>query len=144
VLEKPSADAETAEAETRASEPSQETVLGKQLLDVRDRLADEIKAHGKPLCYLRGDFYDRPVHPVFALHRSKIGVGLDPKELYQREIFVWLPHLLPGCPEKFKCTCGDRLSRNGLFNLSSRIDTKNNTYRLQRGPNRTPSPFYAN
>ncbi|KAJ6607327.1 hypothetical protein B0H10DRAFT_2072345, partial [Mycena sp. CBHHK59/15] len=87
----------------------QESAISKQLSDAKKRLTDEIKAHGQPLCYQRGDFYDRPPHPVFALGR-----GLDPTAVYHRKIFVWLPNFLPGHPERFKCTCGKPLSRKGF------------------------------
>ncbi|KAJ7189529.1 hypothetical protein GGX14DRAFT_609136 [Mycena pura] len=87
----------------------EESVISKQLRDTKTRLADEIKTHGQPLCYTRGDFYDRPPHPVFALGR-----GSDPTVVYRREIFVWLPQYLPGHPDRFKCTCGMPLSRKGF------------------------------
>ncbi|KAJ7762431.1 hypothetical protein B0H14DRAFT_3165638 [Mycena olivaceomarginata] len=79
----------------------EESVISEQLRDTKERLTDEIKAHGQPLCYKWGDFYDRPPHPVFALGR-----GLDPTVVYHRKVFVWLPNYLPGHPDRFKCTCG--------------------------------------
>ncbi|KAF8164387.1 hypothetical protein K438DRAFT_268271 [Mycena galopus ATCC 62051] len=39
--------------------------------------------------------------------------GLDPSELYPHDVFIWIPNLLPGAPDRFKCTCGKVLSRNG-------------------------------
>lgn len=98
-----------AEAETRASEARTDSVLQKYFLSVRKRLSAEIKKYGSTVCYRRGDFYDRPPHPVFSLQRS-----LDPTQLYMRDIFVWLPNLLPGHPDRFKCTCGKPLNRNGM------------------------------
>ncbi|KAJ7136578.1 hypothetical protein C8R44DRAFT_728563 [Mycena epipterygia] len=92
-----------------ASEASPDSAVHKQLLSVRKRLTEEIKRYGTTLCYRRGDFYDRPPHPVFMLQRS-----LDLTQLYSREVFVWLPYLLPGCPDRFKCICGLPLVRNGF------------------------------
>ncbi|KAJ7754699.1 hypothetical protein DFH07DRAFT_959733 [Mycena maculata] len=99
----------TAEAETQASEASTDSTLQKQLLSVRKRLTAEIKKYGTTMCYRRGDFYDRPPHPVFALQRSS-----EPTPLYSRDIFVWLSFLLPGRPDSFQCTCGKPLNRNGF------------------------------
>ncbi|KAK7008393.1 hypothetical protein R3P38DRAFT_3590350 [Favolaschia claudopus] len=59
-------------------------------------------------------FYDRPPHPVFALHNGMKVNGLDPRDLYLRDVFIWLPYLLPGSPKRFICTCGGALSRNGF------------------------------
>ncbi|KAJ6590674.1 hypothetical protein DFH09DRAFT_1140004, partial [Mycena vulgaris] len=87
----------TAEVETQASEASPNSAVHKQLLSVRKRLTEEIKRYGTTLCCRRGDFYDRPTHPVFALQRS-----LNPTQLYSREVFIWLPYLLPGCPDRFR------------------------------------------
>ncbi|KAJ7141480.1 hypothetical protein C8R44DRAFT_932126 [Mycena epipterygia] len=103
-----------AEAETQSSEPADHSVLQKQLVDLAKRLSDEEQEYGKPLCYLRGDFFDRPPHPVFALQTGKDTTGLDPDQLYLRKVFVWLPYLLPGHPDRFKCTCGMQLSKNGF------------------------------
>ncbi|KAJ7889507.1 hypothetical protein B0H14DRAFT_3709849 [Mycena olivaceomarginata] len=36
------------------------------------------------------------------------------KPLCYLRVFVWLPYLLPGCPDRFKCTCGKPLSKNGF------------------------------
>ncbi|KAK6974250.1 hypothetical protein R3P38DRAFT_2812166 [Favolaschia claudopus] len=41
------------------------------------------------------------------------GVGLNADSLYQRKVFIWMPHLLPGSPDSFKCHCGNILVRNG-------------------------------
>ncbi|KAJ7738873.1 hypothetical protein DFH07DRAFT_778935 [Mycena maculata] len=40
--------------------------------------------------------------------------GLDPDKLCFPMVLVWLPHLLPGHPDRFKCTCGKPLSKNGF------------------------------
>jgi chaperonin cofactor prefoldin len=92
----------------------EESVISEQLRDTKERLTDEIKAHGQPLCYKWGDFYNRPSHPVFAL-----GHGLDPTVVYHHKIFVWLPNYLPSHPDRFKCTCGNPLCRKGLSPTSS-------------------------
>ncbi|KAJ6482041.1 hypothetical protein C8R47DRAFT_1283386 [Mycena vitilis] len=113
VLDSTEADA-PAEAETHSSEPGKESALHKWFVSVRDRLSIEIKKYKSPLCYQRGDFYDRAPHPVFALQWSmKRNTELDPSELYPHDVFVWIPNLLPGAPNRFKCTCGKPLSRNG-------------------------------
>ncbi|KAJ7896333.1 hypothetical protein B0H14DRAFT_3612314 [Mycena olivaceomarginata] len=115
VLETTETNSATAEAETGASEAGIDSVLQKQFAILKDRLSKEIKKYGSPLCYRRGDFYDRPMHAVFALHRSMgSNHGLDPSELYARDVFIWIPNLLPSAPDRFKCTCGKPLSRNGF------------------------------
>jgi hypothetical protein len=50
--------AEVAEAETRRSEAPAKSVLHIYLEKVQKRLVAEEAAHGKPLCYDRGDFFD--------------------------------------------------------------------------------------
>ncbi|KAJ6489576.1 hypothetical protein C8R47DRAFT_1124811 [Mycena vitilis] len=109
ILDTIEANETVAEAETRQSEAATDSALHTFLLSVRKRLSMEIKKHGGPLCYARGEFFERPMHPVFALQRS-----LDPTRLYSRDVFVWLPSLLPGHPDRFVCTCGKPLSRNGF------------------------------
>ncbi|KAJ7772000.1 hypothetical protein DFH07DRAFT_937710 [Mycena maculata] len=114
VLDTTETNVATAEAETRSSEAKKDSVLQKQFTSLRDRLSTEIKQYGSPLCYRRGDFYDRAPHPVFALHRGTGSQGgLDPTELYARDVFIWIPNLLPGAPNRFKCTCGKPLGRHG-------------------------------
>ncbi|KAK7034886.1 hypothetical protein R3P38DRAFT_2518492, partial [Favolaschia claudopus] len=98
-----------AEVEFEASEAQPGSVLQNQLRGVLKRLLKEINKYNMPLCYRRGDFFDRPPHPVFALRCS-----LEPTQLYWRKVFIWLPNLLPGCPSTFKCTCGKPLIRNGF------------------------------
>ncbi|KAK6971914.1 hypothetical protein R3P38DRAFT_2586309, partial [Favolaschia claudopus] len=107
-------EASSAEAEVEAAETIPDSELRKQLVALKTRLDSEIKIHNMPLCYVRGDFFDRPPHPVFALHNSLAGTGLNPSGLYLRDVFIWLPYLLPGCPKRFMCTCGSALSRNGF------------------------------
>ncbi|KAK7002064.1 hypothetical protein R3P38DRAFT_2356625, partial [Favolaschia claudopus] len=110
-------DGNGAESESDAAETGTDSEIHKQLVAVKARLDNEIKTHQMPLCYVRGDFFDRPPHPVFALHNSMKGTGLNPRDLYLRDVFVWLPYLLPGCPKRFICTCGAALSRNGELRL---------------------------
>ncbi|KAJ7673572.1 hypothetical protein B0H14DRAFT_3687689 [Mycena olivaceomarginata] len=52
--------AAAAEAETQSSEPAPSSVIHKQLTAIQERLLEEETTHGKPLCYLCGDFFDRP------------------------------------------------------------------------------------
>ncbi|KAJ7444453.1 hypothetical protein FB451DRAFT_1434299 [Mycena latifolia] len=91
LLDNAETNAETAEAETQSSEAGQDTVLHKQLLALKERVSHEIEVHGSPLCYLKGDFYDRPSHPVFALQRSKDRTGLNPNQLYWRKTDLNVP-----------------------------------------------------
>ncbi|KAK7017601.1 hypothetical protein R3P38DRAFT_3559537 [Favolaschia claudopus] len=107
-------DAGSAEAGIGADETVVESEIHKQLVELKARLDREIKVHNMPLCYVRGTFYDRPPHPVFALHNGMKVNGLDPRDLYLRDVFIWLPYLLPGSPTRFICTCGGALSRNGF------------------------------
>ncbi|KAJ7797062.1 hypothetical protein B0H14DRAFT_3887296 [Mycena olivaceomarginata] len=100
-----------AETETQSSEAATNSVLSNFLEYVKEQLQLEIDIHKRPLCYLRGDFYWRPPHPVFSLQRE---FGTNPDMVYWRDVFVWLPHLLPGAPERFKCSCGLPLSRKGF------------------------------
>ncbi|KAJ7707928.1 hypothetical protein B0H16DRAFT_1824162 [Mycena metata] len=103
------------ETDSGTAEAENDSVLQKQFIDLKAKLTREITEYGSPLCYLRGDFYDRPPHPVFAIHRSTASnTGLDPAHLYARDVFIWIPSLLPGAPERFKCDCGKPLSRNGF------------------------------
>ncbi|KAJ7099607.1 hypothetical protein C8R43DRAFT_1114787 [Mycena crocata] len=85
----------------------EDTVLHDQLAAVLERIQQEEKDHGRPLCYFRGDFYDRAPHPLFTLSSANLKPRLH-------DIFLWLPYLLPGAPDLFKCTCGKSLSRNGF------------------------------
>ncbi|KAF8871198.1 hypothetical protein CPB85DRAFT_1261330 [Mucidula mucida] len=39
--------------------------------------------------------------------------NFGPNTLYHRDVFVWLPDLLTGYRNKFKCHCGKRLSNHG-------------------------------
>lgn len=116
VLDNADTSAEATQAETSSSEAKPFSVLSMQLLHVKERLLHEIATHGRPLCYLRGDFYDRPAHPVFALQHGMETSGLDATKLYWRDVFVWLPYLLPGCPDTFKCQCTKPLKRKGMYN----------------------------
>lgn len=106
--------AAAAEAETQSSQPAKNSAVHNYLKQVHEQLQREEATHGKPLCYKRGDFFYRPPHAVFSLQKIKDTTGLDPSVLYARDVFVWLPHLLPGHPDQFKCTCGLGLSRNGV------------------------------
>ncbi|KAJ7789272.1 hypothetical protein B0H14DRAFT_3162135 [Mycena olivaceomarginata] len=69
-------------AETQVVDKSE---LHKQLVLMKQEIVQEIDSHGQPLCYLQGDFFHRPRHPVFALHNSVI-IGLDPTQLYLHRV----------------------------------------------------------
>ncbi|KAJ7852387.1 hypothetical protein B0H14DRAFT_3137162 [Mycena olivaceomarginata] len=91
-----------AETETQSSEAATNSVLSNFLEYVKEQLQLEIDIHKRPLCYLRGDFYWRPPHPVFSLQRE---FGSNPDMVYWRDVFVWLPHLLPGFNDKRIARC---------------------------------------
>ena len=81
------------------------------LKTVREGIQNEIKQHMRPNCYMRGDFPHRKRHAVFALcDDSATGFNVD--SLCARDVFIWLPLLLPGAPDFFKCTCGVLKSRS--------------------------------
>ncbi|KAJ7819709.1 hypothetical protein B0H14DRAFT_3147373 [Mycena olivaceomarginata] len=76
-------------AETQAAEVVDKSELHKQLVLMKQEIDQEIDSHGQPLCYLRGNFFHRPRHPVFALHNSVI-TGLDPTQLYRRRVITMI------------------------------------------------------
>ncbi|KAJ7847219.1 hypothetical protein B0H14DRAFT_3138560 [Mycena olivaceomarginata] len=76
-------------AETQAAEVVDKSELHKQLVLMKQEIDQEIDSHGQPLCYLRGDFFHRPRHPVFALHNSVI-TGLDPTQLYLCRVIMMI------------------------------------------------------
>ncbi|KAF9011526.1 hypothetical protein BDZ89DRAFT_1167480 [Hymenopellis radicata] len=78
------------------ADPPPEAMISQYLRSVQRRIVKEIKKHGKPQCYVDGQFFYRPMHPVFAATCS----------------FGFLI-LLAGHPEKFKCDCGMHLSKHG-------------------------------
>ncbi|KAF9037406.1 hypothetical protein BDZ89DRAFT_1011046 [Hymenopellis radicata] len=94
------------------SDPPPQSLIHQYLRSVKQRIVTEIEKHGQPSCYKDGDFYHRPRHPVFAL-QSSVTTEFTPDVLYERDVFVWLPHLLPGHPDTFKCECGMHLSKHG-------------------------------
>ncbi|KAJ7199194.1 hypothetical protein GGX14DRAFT_401499 [Mycena pura] len=100
--------AKVAEQETEASVPQNESILKAYLGDTLARIQREIKKHGQPLCYARGDLFDRPPHPLFAV-RDATKHGFKPDVFCHMDIFLWLPLLLPGAPDAFKCDCGHAL-----------------------------------
>ncbi|KAF5382845.1 hypothetical protein D9757_007324 [Collybiopsis confluens] len=110
-LESPDNFASAAQREAQSSEPIVNSALQQYLVATLERLGKQIKKHGQPDCYRRGDFIIRPKHAIFILHDAA-RTGLASDYLCHRDIFVWLPALLPGAPEAFKCTCGKRLSKN--------------------------------
>ncbi|KAG6877503.1 hypothetical protein C0992_009828 [Termitomyces sp. T32_za158] len=122
-----------AEAEAEAESHLQGVHI-EYLLGLRDRIKAEIKQFGQPLCYKTGTFWIYPRDTLFALHTSEISaLGYSPTELYHLPVFVWLPAVLPGCPDIFRCTkCGHHLVRKG-FNanpVARRVRNLHNDYFL--------------
>jgi hypothetical protein len=109
----PQDDAAAAEMETQETEAVMDSAIQRYLKTVRESIQNEIKKHMRPNCYIRGDFFHRKRHAVFALcDDSATGFNVD--SLCARDVFVWLPLLLPGAPDFFKCTCGERLIKHGM------------------------------
>nr|GAT45620.1 predicted protein [Mycena chlorophos] len=100
--------ANIAAQETEASAPQPDSASHTHLKKALKRIKREIKKYGEPLCYIRGDLYDRPRHALFAV-RDAAKTGFAPAPFCLMDIFVWLPALLPGAPESFKCDCARRL-----------------------------------
>lgn len=108
----PQDDATTAEMETQETEAATDSAIQRYLKTVRERIQNEIKQHMRPNCYIRGDFFHRKRHAVFALcDDSATGFNVD--SLCARDVFVWLPLLLPGALDFFKCICDERLIKHG-------------------------------
>ncbi|KAJ7684297.1 hypothetical protein DFH06DRAFT_3269 [Mycena polygramma] len=114
----------------RAPDSAQVSGPHDYLKSVRDRLVREQAEARLPVCYSRGDFFERAPHPVFALE-NMVGSGLTHESMYHLDVFVWLPDLLPGCPDTFKCVCGLSLCRNGY-----------NDDPIARRVRATPSDFF--
>ena len=112
ILEPTSESATNAQAESQASEAREQSSIHRHLSAALKQIKKEIKAHGLPGPYHRGDFFYRSKHAVFALHDAAV-TGLQPDHLCARDVFLWLPACLPGAPDSFRCTCGGRLSKNG-------------------------------
>jgi hypothetical protein len=110
----PQDDATAAEVETHETEAVVDSAIQRYLKTVRESIQNEIKQHMRPNCYIRGDFFHRKKHAVFALcDDSATGFNVD--SLCARDVFVWLPLLLPGAPDFLKCTCGERLIKHGMI-----------------------------
>jgi hypothetical protein len=77
------------------------------LTDLKDCLKLEIAKYGRPKIYQDGSFWYRPRDAVFALEAARQSAsGISPRELYYRDVFVWLPGLrvsLPGEPNTLSC-----------------------------------------
>jgi len=108
--------AAAAQEETSNSELQVHSVLHQYLSAVLHDIQKQIKNHGRPDCYRNNSFVIHAKHPVWVLHDAAID-GLKPDCLYHQDIFIWLPALLPGAPESFKCVCGRRLNKNGVFRV---------------------------
>lgn len=83
-------------------------------------LKSEITASsvGLPRAYETGTFWHRARDPIFALNAARTSIsGMNPRELYFLDVFLWLPCLktgLPGEPESLHCiqaNCMGRLVR---------------------------------
>lgn len=125
ILDLTSEPATDAQKESQASEAREQSSIHRHLSAALKQIKKEIKAHGWPESYRRGDFFYRPKHAVFALHDAAV-TGLQPDHLCARDVFLWIPACLPGAPDSFKCTCGGRLSKNGAeffhFTFSQRTN----------------------
>ena len=109
----PQDDATAAAAETQENEAPMDSAIHQYLKNVRESIQNEIKQHRRPNCYSRGDFFHRKKHAVFALCDDSV-TGFNVDSLCARDVFVWLPLLLPGAPDFFKCTCDERLIKHGI------------------------------
>jgi hypothetical protein len=99
----PQDDATAAGVETQETEAAMDSAIERYLKTVRESIQNEIKQHMRPNCYTRGDFFYRKRHAVFALcDDSATGFNVD--SLCARDVFVWLPLLLPSAPDFFKRT----------------------------------------
>ena len=108
----PQDDATAAGVETQETEAAMDSAIERYLKTVRESIQNEIKLHMRPNCYIRGDFFHRKRHAAFALcDDSATGFNVD--SLCARDVFIWLPLLLPGAPDFFKCECGEHLIKHG-------------------------------
>jgi hypothetical protein len=92
------------------------------LTDLKDRMKSEIDAQGSPQIYLNGNFWFRPRDAVFTLEAARLSVsGISPRELYYRDVFVWLlglPIRLLGEPATLICPtsgCSGKLHHKSEF-----------------------------
>lgn len=96
-------------------------VMFEYLKSLIEKIKKEIIEAGQPLCYKNGTFWHRRRDAVFALEASRMtSSGINPRELYFRDVFVWLlglPTRLPGEPEVLYCpTCQkERRQRHHLI-----------------------------
>lgn len=110
---------DTRQAEEEAEDEEVKSgVLEEYLEKVFSDIKSQIEHYTSPQCYRNGTFWIRPRDPVFGLQASqKTAAGLSPNVLYHLDVFVWIPHLLPGSPAggfKFKCPdCGAGMILNG-------------------------------
>nr|GAT42352.1 predicted protein [Mycena chlorophos] len=96
--------ANTATQDYDASASPDKSAHQTQLENILLRIRHEIAKHGQPLCYARGDLFDRARHPLFAV-RDSAKHGFKPDLFCHLDVFVWIPWLLPGAPDTFKCSC---------------------------------------
>ncbi|KAJ7832126.1 hypothetical protein B0H14DRAFT_3712671 [Mycena olivaceomarginata] len=102
-------DFQAAQSDTE-SEPSPESLLHQYLSSVKKRIKNRSRSMGSQLAINAVTSLTGPKHPVFALAQAAT-LDFSPNSLYERDVFVWLPHLLPGHPDKFKCFNDNPIAR---------------------------------
>ncbi|KAJ7624626.1 hypothetical protein FB45DRAFT_869538 [Roridomyces roridus] len=99
------------DAEQQSAEIPSNSVNDQWLKTNLERVKQEIEAHGQPRAYRDGQLWIRPKDPIFALQQSATTATIfSPDALYLLPIFLWLPHHLPGHPDRFFCQCGRALN----------------------------------
>jgi hypothetical protein len=98
------------ESETSGTGTETGGVLFEYLKSLIEKIKKDIVNFSQPECYRNGTFWHRPHDAIFALEASRMSSsGINPQELYHRDVFIWLlglPKPLPGEPEKLHCpTC---------------------------------------
>nr|GAT43213.1 predicted protein [Mycena chlorophos] len=61
------ADTQSSDDTSDDADPTPDSASARYLASVKTRIVAEIAAHGRPLCYARGDLFDRAPHPIFHL-----------------------------------------------------------------------------
>jgi hypothetical protein len=104
----PTADVD--ESETSGTGTETGGVLFEYLKSLIEKIKKDIVNFSQPECYRNGTFWHHPHDAIFALEASRLTPsGINPRELYHRDVFIWLlglPTRLPGEPEMLHCpTC---------------------------------------
>lgn len=110
---------ESEELEKESDEDQAKTgVLYEYLKTEHAKILKEIDMKKRPQNYIDGTYWRRPRDSVFALEDSLLKTGsVSPNPLYLLDIFVWLPHLLPGAPDIFRCECGGHLNQHSTCSI---------------------------